>query len=96
MTTATYTIEAMDLDQIAALDLQDVLTREGHAGYAAARAYGIGDDGYRNGLMLTVLYHADAGRAGVCSNGDSQWTDCGSIEDAVERYLGIDGKEMSN
>lgn len=43
-----------------------------------------------------VVYAPQAGRAGVAWGSESQWTDCSSAEDAVERFLGLDGKELVN
>lgn len=46
-------------------------------------------EGYRetNNTGIQVLYHAEAGRAGVIYGGSDLWTDCISSEDAVRRYL---------
>lgn len=43
---------------------------------------------------IDVLYYPDAGRAGLACGGDAVWTDCDSVEDAVERYLNINGKKI--
>lgn len=40
-----------------------------------------------NATRIQVLYHAEAGRAGVIYGGSDLWTDCASSEDAVRRYL---------
>jgi hypothetical protein len=48
-----------------------------------------------NEETITVLYVPEVGRAGIAWGADAQWTDATSVQDALERYLGVDGKEMS-
>lgn len=43
---------------------------------------------------VDVLFVPSADRAGVAWGADADWTDASSLDDAIERYFGIDGKEM--
>lgn len=43
---------------------------------------------------VNVLYVPSAMRAGVAWGADADWTDANSAVDAIERYFGIDGKEV--
>ena len=43
---------------------------------------------------VEVVYLPDNGRAGVARGGDASWTDAGGAGDALERYFGVNGKEM--
>lgn len=38
------------------------------------------------GQAAEMLFYEDAGRAGIFTGGDSDWTDASSAEDAVERF----------
>lgn len=42
------------------------------------------------------VYYPAIGRAGIAWGGNAQWTDADSALDAIERYFGVDGKEISN
>lgn len=60
-----------------------------------AVAQGIDENGYRIQTdIISILFFPGISRAGLCANGDTSWTDCDSIEDALERFLGINDKEM--
>lgn len=43
---------------------------------------------------LQVAFFPTESRAGLAWGGDAQWTDAESIDDAVQRFLGVGGKEM--
>jgi hypothetical protein len=43
-----------------------------------------------------ALFIPSIGRGGISWGADADWSDCDSIADLVERYLGIDDKEMVN
>lgn len=43
-----------------------------------------------------IVIGGNAGRYGVCWGGTTEWTDADSHDDALLRYAGIDGREMSN
>ncbi len=90
--TMDYQLQEIDPSDITAGDLMQVIADEG--GYEAYRVFRIGDDGYQDGVAGQMIYSVD--RAGIFFGGDSDWTDCSSAEDAMERWLGIDGKEMVN
>ena len=47
--------------------------------YWRARAY--------NTPAIEILYIPSKGRAGVFSGGNSDWTDCTSAQDALERFF---------
>lgn len=50
-----------------------------------------------NAESIIVLWYPGLGRAGVSYAGSpAAWTDADSAKDALERYLGEDGKEMDN
>lgn len=76
-------------------DLADEILTYG-AGWQRYEATPLTADGYRHQPVIELLWYEDAGRAGLASGGDAVWTDAQSPEDALERYLGIDGKEISN
>jgi hypothetical protein len=58
--------------------VQSVVANDGdRAGYVR-----LGDD-----QAGVVLFVGNAGRAGICMNGDSSWTDASDAADAVRRYL---------
>lgn len=40
----------------------------------------------RTHVATHYLYFPACGRGAVCDNGDSQWTDCTSLEDLVDRW----------
>jgi len=40
-----------------------------------------------NEPVYHVLYFFETGRAGVCQNGNSQWTDCENHLDAFARFI---------
>lgn len=52
--------------------------------------------GYRTGPPSEMLWLPAWGRAGLACGGDAVWTDADTPLDAVERYLGIDGKAMAS
>ena len=43
--------------------------------------------GAYNTQAIQVLYIPSAGRAGIFSGGDSDWTDCTSAQDALQRFF---------
>jgi hypothetical protein len=45
---------------------------------------------------VEVVYLPDDGRAGVDRGGGASWTDAGDPDDALERYLGLNGKGMAS
>lgn len=91
----TYALQEVEVEHLAPRDLRAEVEREGAEGYTAYRVIVYGEDGYeRNGNAITLLYHEPSGRAGIAAGGPADWTDCDSPEDAVERWLGRDGKVM--
>ncbi len=54
-------------------------------------------NGYRqdNTDRIYAVYLPTVGRAGCMAGGNPEWTEAYSATDALERYLGIDGKEMT-
>lgn len=95
MTTITdISVETTDLDTINAIDLSKIAAEEG--GYAAYLIIPIGDDGYRQSVAAQMIWHSEAGRAGIAWGADASWTDAVSPEDAAERFFGLNDKEMVN
>lgn len=39
------------------------------------------------GKYIEILWFPDSNRAGVCGNGNSVWTDAGSVAEALDRFL---------
>lgn len=88
-----YAIETEDQahDTIRPRDLlHEALTylAQGHtdAEYLTAGAY--------NAEGVSVLYLPDWQRGGIAWGADATWTDADSADDALERFFGVDGKEM--
>lgn len=50
--------------------------------------------GAHNEEGVAVLYLPASGRAGVAWGAGADWTDADDAQDALERYFGVDGKEM--
>jgi hypothetical protein len=48
-----------------------------------------------NEESIWILYFPEIGRAGIAWGADANWTDAESVEDALERYFGVDGKTMA-
>jgi hypothetical protein len=61
---------------------------------AAGRAWELWRAGKYNSEGVDVLWVPDADRAGVVWGAGADWTDAASPQDALERYFGVDGKEM--
>jgi len=73
-------------DRITAPDLVAIIKT-----VAPCRTYLAGPE---NTQRVQILYLPLVGRAGIYAGADSDWTDCDSARDALERYFGVDGKEM--
>ncbi len=52
--------------------------------------------GAYNSEGITILWIPGAQRAGLAWGADAQWTDADSVEDALQRFFGVDDKEMIN
>ena len=52
--------------------------------------------GASNEESILVLWCPDLGRAGLAWGADAEWTDADSVDDALQRYFGVDGKAMAN
>jgi hypothetical protein len=52
--------------------------------------------GAYNAEAIEILWVPSVGRAGIAWGADAQWTDADSVEDAVQRFFGVDDKEMCN
>lgn len=48
-----------------------------------------------NTSAIEILYYPEIQRAGIAWGADAQWTDASSIQDALKRFLGVDGAMMS-
>lgn len=70
-------------DLVAEIESMDQEDRDSAEAY---RFVTYGEDGYEDGGGV-VLFVGRAGRAGVCMNGDSSWTDADDAAGAVSRYL---------
>jgi len=76
-------VKPLDLqEEIRVLDPEDLKTAEAHT-ITFYDGSGFEVSSYGG----TVLFVKSCGRAGVCLNADSAWTDAGSAEEAVRRYL---------
>lgn len=78
------TIELSTLDESLAADLD----ADGFAAFFAAEF----DGDFRTGNGIHIAWHDKSGRAGLVyvgsgSSGMTSWTDAGSPEDALRRYL---------
>ncbi len=45
-----------------------------------------------NGQSTHYVYFPNAGRGGVCDGADSQWTDCSSMDDLIDRYANFEDR----
>ena len=93
---ATYIITLIDIDDLTAIDL----SQEAHAPsdsdcHAASVQIDLGIGHGWEPEAVEVLFVDSVYRAGVAHGAPADWTDADSIEDAVERYLEINGKEMT-
>jgi hypothetical protein len=95
MKVASIVVERVDMDRITACDLLAEVA-EAESGYEAYHITPIKPDGYRESTCAQMIWHAEAGRAGIEYGANAQWTDASSPKDAAERFFGIDGKEMHN
>lgn len=50
--------------------------------------------GAYNTSAVEVLYLPEVARGGIAWGADAVWTDADSADDALERFFGVDGKEM--
>lgn len=85
-----FALERIALSDMGKPDLLAEVETLSPADRASAEAHRftvIGEDGYQNSEGGVVLFVGAAGRAGVCMNGDSSWTDASDATDAVRRYL---------
>ena len=58
--------------------------------------YQVAVAGAYNEESITVLYIPSIGRAGIAWGSDAEWTDADSIDDALQRFFGVEDKEMVN
>ena len=49
-----------------------------------------------NSEAIEVAYFPESGRAGISWGSYPEWTDADSVEDAIERFLGINDKFLCN
>lgn len=85
-----FAIERIALSDIGKPDLVaeiESMDQEDRDSAEAYRFVTYGDDGYEESEGGVVLFVGNAGRAGICMNGDSSWTDASDAADAVRRYL---------
>ena len=85
-----FAIERIAISDLGKPDLLAEVETLSPADRASAEAYRFvtyGEDGYEESEGGVVLFVGNAGRAGVCMNGDSSWTDASDAEEAVRRYL---------
>lgn len=90
-----YVYDIVEPSEITSCDLSKTMEQE-PGEWVCASASRVKDDGYieTNSQSIEVIFTPDANRAGVTWGADAVWTDADGIEDAIERYLGIDDKEM--
>jgi hypothetical protein len=91
------------LDTLASYLMDEVHIGRGESDVVAEWAMGDAEGtatilwaGAYNSEGIAVVYFDHAGRAGVAWGGGPDWTDAESAEDALERYFGVNGKEMVN
>jgi len=82
-----FRIEEINAEDLSATDL--------HSEWAAANASTGPACAYRvwfgdHAEPGFALYFPDMGRAGVAHGADAQWTDCDSVEDAIDRFISGD------
>jgi hypothetical protein len=78
--------DTLTVDQLSATDLRqeaaDIIARgNGPVQVATVQVEGETE-------LLEVLYAPELGRAGIAWGADAGWTDCDSVQDAIERFLG--------
>lgn len=49
-----------------------------------------------SGGGIDIVWYPDVCRAGIAWGADAQWTDADSVDDALRRFFGVNGKEMVN
>lgn len=75
------------VEQVSALDLRHWTPADGTPyEYWRAGAY--------NQEALEILWLPTIHRAGIAWGADAVWTDAKSAKDALERYFGVNGKDM--
>ena len=89
-TESTFSYEIIDIDDLRSTDLYAEAHAPADADCVAALVT-IGD----HDMRAEALFYEAVGRGGVVWGADADWTDANSIEDLMERYLGIGGKEMA-
>jgi len=77
-------METITAAELSATDLRHELEQSGQPTEIARVWF---DDHAEPGY---ALYFPEIGRAGIAHGADAQWTDCNSIEDAVERFVNDD------
>lgn len=84
-TTDVITITAADdCEQITSMSLRDEAERALESGREKAVEYR--RDAEYNSQATEYLYLPNAGRGGVNNGGDSDWTDCTSMDDLADRW----------
>jgi hypothetical protein len=78
-------------EDITSLDLRQEMMAYLAAGHEDAEFLRAGA---YNAVAVEVIYFPDSGRAGIAWGADASWTDADSVQDGLERYFGIGGKEM--
>lgn len=94
-----YTQAASDLTSISINDELEAMalhSPEDLEGLKLAFVTFLDEEGSANVEKAQVAFFPSTNRAGISWGADADWTDASSIEDAVERYLGINEKYMSN
>ncbi len=87
---ATYTYEIIDIDNLKARDLAEEAQKPADSDCIAATVTIIGEP-----ERAEVLWYSSAGRGGFAWGAPADWTDADSLEDVIERALGIGDKEMA-
>lgn len=95
----TYRTQTIDVNGLKHLDLIEEADRDHFVRSSEMSAASVEidlEDGHGwSTIDAEVLFAASDHRAGIAWGAPADWTDAGSIEDAIERYLNINSKEMA-
>lgn len=76
----------VDIESISTLDMRDEIASALAEGKPVEYGHGPSP---RTAERIVVVYFPDAGRGGICSGADTQWSDAESWRDLIDRYNGV-------
>ena len=86
-------VNSIDLAHLSASDLQEEARLADRLGNDYECYIAVVENSPEN---VQMFWLSGANRAGIAWGADAVWTDADSPEDALERFLGIGGKEIIN